>query len=136
MTQRKTVFISYAQDDSKWAKAIAQKLREAGVRVWSDEKQLKGGDLWQDDLRKALDESSTVLVIVSSHAAASSWVQFEAGAALAAAQEKRKRVVPIYLSHKGEDYLPLLKGLKGINVAGLRPEQAGRRVTEFLSPVA
>ena len=133
MTRRTTVFISYAKDDLMWAEAIAQQLQEAGEQVWFDTRQFEVGDTWQSDLRKALSEASTVLVIVSAKAASSQWVQFEAGAALAAAAEERTRLVPIYLSHKGEDYFPLFRGLAGINVTGLRPEEAARRVAEFVA---
>lgn len=136
MTRSQNVFISYAEDDLKWAEAIARELEEAGVEVWFDAERIDTGDVWRPDLREALREASTVLVIVSANAASSSWVQFEAGAALSAAVEEQKRVVPIYLSHRGTDYFPLLRGLAGIDVTGLRPEQAGRRITEIVSSEA
>ena len=133
MTRRRTVFISHASADKKWADAMAQKFREAGLNVWLDKDHIKGGEDWGEALRRAMDEVDAYVVIVSSKAASSSWLQFEAGAALAAFKDKRKHVVPVYLSHKGEDYFPLLKGLDGINVAGLRPEEAGRRVAELVN---
>ena len=132
MTQRGTVFISFAKADTAWAKAIAGELRDSDFVVLTKPSELGEGDDWLSGVRSSLDEASVVLVIVSANSAGSRYVQFETGAALAAAERADTRVVPIYLSPRGESYFPLLKSFQGLDLTGLRPEDAGKRVAKLL----
>jgi TIR domain-containing protein len=40
------VFLSYASQDAEAAKRICDALRSAGIEVWSDQSELRGGDAW------------------------------------------------------------------------------------------
>jgi hypothetical protein len=40
----KAVFLSYASQDAEAARHIAESLRVAGVEVWFDQSELRGGD--------------------------------------------------------------------------------------------
>jgi histidyl-tRNA synthetase len=48
------VFISYASQDAQAAMRICQKLREAGIEVWFDQSELRGGDVWDASIRKQI----------------------------------------------------------------------------------
>jgi len=40
----RAVFLSYASQDAEIARRIADALREAGLQVWFDQSELRGGD--------------------------------------------------------------------------------------------
>ena len=42
----KAVFLSYASQDAEAAKRICDGLRAAGIEVWFDQSELRGGDAW------------------------------------------------------------------------------------------
>lgn len=45
-TSTPAVFISYASQDAEAASRLCQALREAGIEVWFDQSELRGGDAW------------------------------------------------------------------------------------------
>ena len=46
------VFPSYASEDAPAAQRMAEALRSAGVEVWFDKSELRGGDAWDRQIRK------------------------------------------------------------------------------------
>ena len=48
------VFLSYASQDSDAAGRIGEVLRAAGVEVWLDTSELRGGDAWDASIRKQI----------------------------------------------------------------------------------
>jgi hypothetical protein len=52
----KAVFLSYASQDAEAAKRICDALRGAGVEVWFDQSELRGGDSWDAKIRKLIKE--------------------------------------------------------------------------------
>ena len=40
------VFLSYASEDATAAERIATALRAAGIEIWFDKSELRGGDAW------------------------------------------------------------------------------------------
>jgi len=65
--ENKAVFLSYARDDAAAARRIAEALRSAGLEVWFDENELRGGDTWDAKIRKQIDACSLFLPIISAH---------------------------------------------------------------------
>jgi len=63
----KAVFLSYARDDAAAARRIAEALRSAGLEVWFDENELRGGDQWDAKIRKQINDCTLFLPIISSH---------------------------------------------------------------------
>ncbi len=45
------VFLSYASQDAKAAQRICEALRAAGIEVWLDQSELRGGDAWDETIR-------------------------------------------------------------------------------------
>lgn len=63
----KAIFLSYARDDTAAARRIADALRSAGLAVWFDENELRGGDQWDAKIRRQIDTCTLFLPIVSRH---------------------------------------------------------------------
>lgn len=60
------VFISYASEDFAVADRLFRKLREAGLKVWLDNRKLHGGDKYDKRIRDAIEKSSVFIPILSS----------------------------------------------------------------------
>ena len=52
--QSRAVFLSYASEDSEDAARIAAALEAAGIEVWFDKSQLRGGDAWDVSIRQRI----------------------------------------------------------------------------------
>ena len=63
----KAVFLSYARDDAAAARRIAEALRSAGLEVWFDESELRGGDQWDAKIRKQIDACTLFVPVISQH---------------------------------------------------------------------
>jgi TolB-like protein/tetratricopeptide (TPR) repeat protein len=61
------IFLSYAREDAPAARRIAEALRAAGLEVWFDENELRGGDAWDAKIRKQIDACALFLPIISHH---------------------------------------------------------------------
>jgi len=61
------VFLSYASQDVAAARRIDEALRAAGVVVWFDESELRGGDAWDASIRKKIKECALFVPIISAN---------------------------------------------------------------------
>ena len=66
------VFLSYASEDAESARRVCEALREAGIEVWFDQSELRGGDAWDASIRKKIKECALFVPFVSAHANARS----------------------------------------------------------------
>ena len=64
-----TVFISYAREDGDVARDLKKLLEEAGVSVWFDRNALRSGELWTEEIKKAIQDSKVFIPIISRHSA-------------------------------------------------------------------
>jgi TolB-like protein/lipoprotein NlpI len=60
------VFLSYASQDAQAAQKICEALRAAGIEVWFDQSELRGGDAWDTSIRKQI-KTCVLFVPVISH---------------------------------------------------------------------
>ena len=63
----KAVFLSYASQDAYAARRICDALRAAGVEVWFDQSELRGGDAWDQRIRKQIKECALFVPVISAH---------------------------------------------------------------------
>jgi tetratricopeptide (TPR) repeat protein len=63
----KAVFLSYASQDSDAAKRICEALRHAGVEVWFDQNELRGGDAWDAAIRRQIKECTLFVPVISAN---------------------------------------------------------------------
>lgn len=66
----RAVFLSYASQDAGAAKRIAEALRAAGIEVWFDQSELRGGDAWDQKIRRELHDCALFIPIISANTAA------------------------------------------------------------------
>ena len=63
----KAVFLSYASQDAEAARRICEALRAAGIEVWFDQSELRGGDVWDHTIRQQIHDCSLFVPIISAH---------------------------------------------------------------------
>jgi TolB-like protein/Tfp pilus assembly protein PilF len=61
------VFISYASQDAEAAQKICGALRAAGIEVFLDQSELRGGDAWDKKIRREIHDCVLFVPIVSRH---------------------------------------------------------------------
>ncbi|HWJ18403.1 MAG TPA: TIR domain-containing protein [Geobacterales bacterium] len=61
------VFMSYASQDADAAGRICEALRLAGIEVWFDRSELRGGDAWDAAIRKQVKECALFVPLISAH---------------------------------------------------------------------
>jgi len=61
------VFLSYASQDVEAAKKICEALRTACVEVWFDQSELRGGDVWDRQIRQKIHECRLFMPVVSAN---------------------------------------------------------------------
>ena len=64
----KAVFLSYASEDAEAAARICEALRSAGIEVWFDQSELRGGDAWDASIRKQIKNCGLFIPIISANA--------------------------------------------------------------------
>ncbi len=63
----KAVFLSYAREDTDAARRIADALRAFGVEAWLDQSELRGGDAWDQNIRRQIKDCALFVPIISVH---------------------------------------------------------------------
>lgn len=61
------VFLSYASQDAEAAVRICDALRAAGIEVWLDKSELRGGDAWDAQIKKHIHECALFVPLISAH---------------------------------------------------------------------
>lgn len=77
------IFVSYAREDLVTANELVSHLQEYGCTVWLDRKELLAGDDFVLSLTKELARCDALVLLLTTHSAASSWCQAEVQRALA-----------------------------------------------------
>jgi TIR domain-containing protein/conflict system STAND superfamily ATPase len=114
-------FISYAREDTAHAKELVTALQRTGARVWFDA-YITPGQSFENMIRRAIEASGTVLVLLSKNSALSPWIRSEVAFALEANRKRTPiRVIPIFLAppetldvpYVLEDYKGLFPAIEG-----------------------
>jgi TolB-like protein/predicted Zn-dependent protease len=63
----KAVFLSYASEDAEAAQRLSNALRAAGIDVWFDQTELRGGDAWDASIRRQIKACALFIPIISRH---------------------------------------------------------------------
>lgn len=61
----RAVFLSYASQDAEAAQKICDALRAAGIEVWFDKSELRGGDVWDRKIRRQIHDCALFMAIIS-----------------------------------------------------------------------
>ncbi len=63
------VFLSYASQDAGAAKRIAEALRAGGIEVFLDQSELRGGDVWDQKIRREILDCALFMPVISANTA-------------------------------------------------------------------
>jgi len=102
---RKTVFLSYAHEDRKWANDLttflAPWIRDKRVDFWDDSR-IQPGEHWHDQIDRALDEATVAVLLVTKNFLASNFVMnHELPALLKRVKKGEVRLVWVAAEHSG-----------------------------------
>ena len=63
----KAVFLSYATQDAVAALHLCSGLRDAGIEVWFDQSELRGGDAWDTSIRRQIKSCALFIPLISTN---------------------------------------------------------------------
>src|SRR5215469_16139152 len=101
------VFLSYASEDAAAAERIATALRTAGIEVWFDQSELRGGDAWDRKIREQIHDCRLFIPVISANSERRDEGYFRREWTLAADRtrdmaHKRAFLVPVVIDHTPE----------------------------------
>ena len=113
------VFISHASEDKSFvARPLANKLSEAGLRVWIDEAELHVGDRLREKIDEGLVKSQFGVLILSPSFFAKEWAKSELEALVSKEVGGSKVILPVWheLNFEGvQKYSPILADRLGVS---------------------
>ena len=136
------VFLSYASEDAPAAQRIAEALRAAGIEVWFDKSELRGGDAWDRQIRKQIHDCALFIPIISSHSQARLEGYFRREWKLAADRthdmaEEKAFLVPVVIDDTTERYASVPDRFREVQwtrlPGGETPPAFSERVLRLLS---
>ncbi|MEP7312932.1 MAG: TIR domain-containing protein [Pseudomonadota bacterium] len=131
----RTVFISYASQDAALANAVVVAVEQSGIACWIAPRDVEPGALYADEIIRAINECTAVVVVLSAQSIASHHV----GKELERASSKRRRIIALRtdasaLPRAFEYFLSesqwIEVGPKGIEQAAAKLAEAIRRHLE------
>jgi TolB-like protein/Tfp pilus assembly protein PilF len=64
---KNAVFLSYASEDAAPAQRLCATLRAAGIEVWFDQSELRGGDAWDQKIRREIQDCALFMPVISAN---------------------------------------------------------------------
>src|SRR5262249_35931055 len=89
--QYDSCFICHSSHDVAFAERLVERLTNAGISVWYDNRQVQGGRPLTEQFSDAIRASDRLLLVVSEHSLASEWVTYEVSEAMRRATELSDR---------------------------------------------
>lgn len=139
----RAVFLSYASQDAEAAQRICGALRAAGIEVWFDKTELRGGDAWDRQIRRQIHDCALFIPIISAHSQARLEGYFRREWKLAADRthdmaEEKAFLVPVVIDDISERYASVPEKFRDVQwtqlPAGKTPPTFVARVSRLLSP--
>lgn len=92
------VFISHSSKDKSAARDLAERLKADGLRVWLAAWELRPGEAAGHKIQQGLDQSRTLVLVLSANVSESEWVTFESQTILFSdPANPRRRLIPLRL---------------------------------------
>jgi hypothetical protein len=110
---KETVFISYSRNDEVYVTKLAEWLEGHGVSIWYDH-DIDYGTRWEAEIMNRLNDSTTIVAVMSKSARDSQWVIRE----IDLARQMGKKILPLLLESDG--MIDQLSDLQWENVTGGR----------------
>ena len=117
METPRRIFISYSRKDKGRVYGLGSLLEALGHEVFIDNKSIRAGTLWKEELKKALDNHDSLIVFWTRYAKKSDWVRYEVEYFNL---REDAQIMPI----KGDEtpLLPLLEDYQSVDFASLISE--------------
>jgi hypothetical protein len=126
------LFISYSRADRAFAERLRSRIEALGANAWSDESQIEPGENWDQALRKVLEASDgVVLVVPEPGAPKANAAFFEAGAARALGKPVVAVIPEAEPSRVGE-LPPDVYGLAVFDGTHVPPESLAEKIVSTL----
>lgn len=90
------IFVSYSRIDEAFVIYLVSLLKDEGFTVWLDKERLDTGEIWSNELKQAIIDCVTFIIVMSPDAENSKWVQNE----LRLAEKLDKPILPVH--YRGE----------------------------------
>jgi hypothetical protein len=94
-TSHYDVFVSYAKEDSDFAKSLVKALKARNISVWYDQGELRLGNSVLRHIEDGLEHSDFFLLLLSPEYFKKPWTEFERGVALG--RGGKSRILPVFL---------------------------------------
>src|SRR5260370_5513840 len=92
------VFLSHSSKDKSVVRAVAERLRTDGLRVWFDAWELRPGDSIPAKIEEGLEHSRVLVLCMSANAFGSDWALLESGTfRFRDPLNKERRFIPLRL---------------------------------------
>ena len=137
------VFLSYASQDAEAAQRICSALRAAGIEVWFDQSELRGGDAWDRQIRQQIHDCRLFVAVISAHTEARDEGYFRREWRLAVERagdmaEDKPFVVPVTVDNTSERSARVPDSFKHVQwtrlPGGDTPPAFVARIRRLLSP--
>jgi TIR domain len=96
---RPAVFLSHAgEDNDRFARGLAERLRDAGIDVWFDEWEILPGDSLVDKVfEEGLKSADAMVIVLSSNSIDKPWVREEINAGFVKRVEGKCKLIPVLI---------------------------------------
>ena len=139
------VFLSYASQDAESAQRIAATLHSAGVQVWFDRSELRGGEAWDQTIRQRVRDCRLFVPIISANTEARSEGYFRREWKLAVDRtndmsERLAFIVPVVIDATLDASADVPQAFRSVQwtrlAAGDVPAEFVKRIQSLLTPKA
>jgi len=139
------VFLSYASEDAVAAARIAAALRAAGLEIWLDQSELRGGDAWDRQIRSRIHDCRLFIAVISANTEARDEGYFRREWKLAVDRthdmsEKKTFLLPVVIDQTSERLATVPDKFREVQwtrlPGGATPPEFAARVVRLLSPEA
>jgi len=108
---RKTVFVSYAREDRRWANELltflAPWIREKRVNLWDDSR-IQPGASWRAEIESAIEEAAVAVLLVSKAFFASDFIsEYELPILVERARTRQMRLAWVAVGYSAVEATPL-----------------------------
>ncbi len=122
------VFLSHSSKDKDIVRAVAERLRDDGLRVWFDEWKIRAGDSIPAKIDEGLEHSRVVAFCMSENAFGSEWVTLERYTPqFRDPQNRERRFIPLRL-----DKAPIKGSLAQFSYINWLPEAQEQEYVKLL----